>query len=195
MSGDLSEAESVPAAFAEGSLIEIEILKRYLKFCGTSVRVFGDCRIVPPGRVSIGHSTQIDEGVRIFAGNGITIGKHVHIAIAALIFGGGECSVGDYASIGAGTRIITGSDLPIDCCLTNPTVPLERRSVRRSRTIIQSFSIIYTNAIVFPGVTIGHGAVVSAGSVVRRDLEPWRIYAGDPLVAVGERQPPDEFTN
>jgi maltose O-acetyltransferase len=42
-------------------------------------------------------------------------------------------------------------------------------------------------AIVLPGVTIGNGAVVGAGAVVAKDVEPYKIVAGNPAKVIGER--------
>ena len=46
---------------------------------------------------------------------------------------------------------------------------------------------IGANAFVGPGVTVGTHAVLTAGSVAAKDLDPWRIYHGNPAVCVKER--------
>jgi acetyltransferase-like isoleucine patch superfamily enzyme len=43
---------------------------------------------------------------------------------------------------------------------------------------ISRHAILGVNVIVFPGVIIGEGAAVGAGSIVRKNLNPWTIYAG-----------------
>jgi galactoside O-acetyltransferase len=47
--------------------------------------------------------------------------------------------------------------------------------------------VLGTDVVVFPGVTIGEGVAVGAGAVVRKDLEPWTIYAGSSPKPVGKR--------
>jgi putative colanic acid biosynthesis acetyltransferase WcaF len=42
-------------------------------------------------------------------------------------------------------------------------------------------------AFVGPGVTVGTHAVLTAGSVAAKNLDPWRIYYGNPAVCVKER--------
>jgi acetyltransferase-like isoleucine patch superfamily enzyme len=173
--------------FEKPGLIPVETLKSILADCGENVRVYCGCRIHPPELVSIGSGSQIDENVRIVAGKSVNIGKHVHFAFDSSILGGGRCMVGDYVSIGVGVRLITGSEILSEGSLMNPTIPAEFRGVIRSSVAIERFATVFTGSVVFPGITIGEGAVVSAGSIVRRDLRPWVIYAGDPLVAVGRR--------
>lgn len=181
-------ASGLPEEFLPGRLLDPGVLAAVLRRCGRGVRVFQGCRLVPAERIELGDHVQIDEGVRVFAGEGVVIGRHVHLAIDCVISGGGRCEIGEHAGISGGVRIVTGTD-EAHGGLTNPTVPAEFRKVRRSVTRIGAHVLLYTGVIVLPGVTIGDGAVVAAGSVVHRDLKPWGIYAGSPLVQVGTRDP------
>lgn len=178
----------IPREFAKGELMHEEDLQHYFAECGKNVKVYKGCRIFPPSYVKIGSHSQIDEGAVIFSGSRTRIGSYVHVGFHSSIFGGGECDIGDFVSISPGVRIITGTDIPANDGLNNPTVPSHYRKVHRSKVCIRSYAIIFTNTIIFPGVTIGEGAVVSAGSLVRKDLQPWIIYAGNPLVAVRKRE-------
>ena len=178
----------LPKELSPGTLLDQGVLSATLRHCGRSVRIYAGCRLVPPDRIAIGDFSQVDEGVLIFAGEGVTLGRHVHLAFGASISGGGRCEIGDYAGISAGVRLVTGSE-DIHGGLTNPTIPPEFRSVVRSRVQIGAHALLFTNTVVLPGVSIGEGAVVAAGSVVHRDLKPWSIYAGNPLVCIGQRDP------
>jgi acetyltransferase-like isoleucine patch superfamily enzyme len=179
---------TVPQEFQAGRLISLREARLWLKHCGVRVKLYAGCRLIPPDRISIGDYSQIDEGVRIYAGEGVVIGRHVHLAFNSSISGGGTCVLQDFVGIGAGVRLITGSDVPDDGGLTNPTVPDELRSVRRDRIEIGAHALVFTNAVVLPGVTIGEGAVVAAGAIVHHTLKPWGIYAGYPLVQIGQRE-------
>lgn len=181
-----------PPEFQPGEILANSELKRWLGACGANVKIYKGCRLLPPDKIALGDYSQIDEGVRIFAGEGVTIGSHVHLAFGSSISGGGICIIHDFAGIGAGTRIITGTEQP-EAGLTNPTIPSELRSFSRRKVEIGAHSLIFTNSIVLPGVTIGEGAVVSAGSVVHRDLKPWSIYGGNPLVQIGVRSRDNVF--
>jgi galactoside O-acetyltransferase len=174
--------------FSPGELVPEEVLRERLGRCGAGVKVFADARLVGAERISIGERSQIDEGVRVFAGEGVEIGRYVHLAFGASISGGGRCEIGDFASIAAGVKLITGSDVADGSGLTNPTVPPEMRAVRRGVVRIGAHAVVFTGAVVLPGVTVGEGAVVSAAGVVHRDLKPWGIYAGTPLVQIGSRE-------
>jgi acetyltransferase-like isoleucine patch superfamily enzyme len=94
--------------------------------------------------------------------------------------------MGDHVGVGAGVRILTGSE-EIEGGLTNPTVPADLRRVRRQTTRIGDHTLLFTSAVILPGVTVGEGSVVAAGSIVHRDLAPWGIYGGHPLVQIGVR--------
>ena len=43
-------------------------------------------------------------------------------------------------------------------------------------------------SIIMPGVTIGNGAIVGAGAVVTKDVEPYKVVAGNPAKVIGERE-------
>lgn len=175
------------AVFAPGECVPEAVLRARLKACGRGVRVYRGARLVHPERIALGDHTQIDEGVRLFGGEGIQLGSYVHLAFESSVSGGGRCEVGDFASIGAAVRIITGTDVPDGSGLTNPTVPSAWRAVKRDKVVLGEHVVLFTGVLVLPGVRIGEGAVVAAGGLVHRDLAPWRIYAGHPLVPVGVR--------
>ncbi len=175
-----------PGELRPGRVLDEGLLRRCLAGCGRGVRVYEGCRLVPADRIRVGDFSQIDEGVKVFAGQGVTLGRHVHLAFGAAILGGGTCDIGDFAGISAGCHIITGSE-DIHGGLTNPTVPEEFRTVRRERVSIGAHALIFSGALVLPGVTVGEGAVVGAGAVVHRNLDAWTVYAGNPLVCVGTR--------
>jgi len=44
------------------------------------------------------------------------------------------------------------------------------------------------NAIILPGVTIGNGCVIGAGSVVTKDVEPFKVVAGNPAKIIRSLQ-------
>ncbi|NLH73877.1 MAG: acyltransferase [Verrucomicrobia bacterium] len=175
------------AELGPGQLLPENLLRRALRSCGRGTRVFRGCRLLPPEAISMGDFCQIDEGVMIFAGEGVVLGRHVHMAFGSSISGGGWCEIGDFAGIGAGVRLITGTEVVDGSGLTNPTIPASYRAVHRGRVVIGAHAVVFTNAVVLPDVVVGEGAIVAAGSVVHRDLKPWCVYAGNPIVQVGTR--------
>ena len=189
LSGTFEEDQNCcPDVFAPGEILPVEMAARWLKHCGRTVKIFSGSRLFPPDRISIGDFSQIDEGVRIFGGEGVVLGQHVHLAFDSSISGGGSIVLHDFVGIGAGVRLITGSEVTDQGGLTNPTVPGEFRAVRRGAIEIGAHAVVFTNAVILPDVVIGEGCVIGAGSVVHRDLKPWAIYAGNPLVQIGVRE-------
>lgn len=137
--------------------------------------------------LSVGAHSQIDDFAFINAGTACTIGRFVHIASFVSVIGGGEFSIGDFSGLSTGCRVITGTDDYLGPYLTNPTVPADLKNYVTSHVRIGEHVIVGTNAVIFPGVTIGDGVAVGACFSVRRDLQAWGIYAGEPLRRIGER--------
>lgn len=141
-------------------------------------KIYEYAKIVNRDNFVIGLYSQIDDFVFLNAGVKTEIGKFVHIASFCSVIGGGEFYMEDFSGLSAGCRIVTGSDDFSGGGLTNPTVPSEYTNVKKSFIRIKRHAIIGTNVTILPGVTIGEGAAVGAGCIVRKDLEPWAIYAG-----------------
>lgn len=135
-------------------------------------------KIINRQNLIVGDYSQIDDFVFLNAGERTVLGSFVHIASFCSMIGGGELQMDHFSGLSAGCRIITGSDDFMGGGLTNPTVPARYTNVKRERVHIGRHAIIGTNVIVLPGVTIGEGAAVGAGALVRKNLEPWTLYAG-----------------
>ncbi len=145
-------------------------------------KVAGDLQLF-----SLGPKSQIDDFAFIFIGEGCRIGRNVHISGFCSVIGGGELFMGDFSGLSAGCRIITGSDDFTGPWMTNPTVPAQFTNVQRDTVHIGRHAVLGSNVVVFPGVNIGEGAAVGAGCQVRKDLEPWGIYAGSNPKLIGHR--------
>lgn len=143
-----------------------------------SYKIYDSAKIINREKLSIGNNSQIDDFVFLNAGEKAVIGDFVHIASFCSVIGGGEFYMDDFSGLSAGCRVVTGSDDFSGGGMTNPTVPPDYTNVRKSKVHIGRHAIIGTNVTILPGVTIGEGAAVGAGAVVRKDLEPWTIYAG-----------------
>jgi acetyltransferase-like isoleucine patch superfamily enzyme len=55
-------------------------------------------------------------------------------------------------------------------------------AVAKGNIVIGDDVWIGANAIICSGVTIGQGAIVAAGAVVVKDVEPYSIVGGNPVV-------------
>lgn len=153
-----------------------------------SATVYESAKIVGKfEKFRVGACSQIDDFVFLNIGLRCEVGRNVHISSFCSIIGGGELRLDDFSGLSAGCRIVTGSDDFTGPWLTNPTVPAEFTNVDRSFVWIKRHAVLGTNVVVLPGVTIGEGVAVGAGGVVRKDLEPWTIYAGTNPKPVGKR--------
>jgi galactoside O-acetyltransferase len=159
-----------------------------LRQLGKDCTIFRLAQLIKPEVISIGRGCQIDDFSWIHGGQGLDIGDRVHICAFASIAGGGKVTIGNYAGLSAGVRVISGSENPFGKGLTNPCIPPEYRSVKRSFVSIGEHALIFTNTIILPGVSIGDGAIAMPGSVVRDDLDAWGIYKGDPAEKISVRR-------
>jgi len=157
-------------------------------------KIYELAKVVGMPNFELGMYSQVDDFCFINAGDKCTIGSNVHIASFTSIVGGGKCYIDDFSGLSSGCRLITATDDFTGPFLTNPTVPASYTNVKKGSIHIGKHVIIGTNSVIFPNVTIGDGCAVGAGSIVRKDLEPWVIYAmvAGKLKAIGNR-PKDEI--
>lgn len=163
------------------------LLHLHLKVIAMTAKIYELAKIINPDKLEIGDFSQIDDFVFLNAGQGTLLGRFVHIASFCSVIGGGSLIMEDFSGLSAGCRIITGSDDFCGGALTNPTVPKKYTKVTKGTVRIGKHAILATNVIVFPNVTIGAGAAVGAGAIVRKNLEPWTIYAGFDCRAIKKR--------
>lgn len=159
-----------------------------LRALGRDVKIYRLAQIIKPSYISIGNGCQIDDFAWLHGGQGLEVGNRVHICAFASIAGGGIVKIGHYAGLAAGVRIISGTEDPSGRGLTNPCIPDEFRSCKRSYVEIGTHALLFTNVIVLPGVKIGEGAVVMPGAIVKQSLEPWGFYEGSPAVRMRDRE-------
>ncbi len=141
-------------------------------------KIYELAKVINRDRLEIGFRSQIDDFVFLNAGERTVLGAFVHIASFCSVVGGGRLVMDHFSGLSAGCRIVTGSDDFTGGALTNPTVPAEFTNVKKAPIYIGKHAIIGTNVTILPGVNIGEGVAIGAGAIVRKDLEPWTIYAG-----------------
>jgi galactoside O-acetyltransferase len=157
---------------------------------GKGAIIYSNALILHPENLWIGDYSSVDDYVFLNAGRSTRIGRFVHIACHASVIGGGELDVGDYAVIATGVRVLTASDTDRGGARMSSHLPVEFRSVIRSKVTIERDAFVGANAVVMPGVTLAEGAVAGAGSVVTHDLEPWTVYIGQPARPIRRRRVP-----
>lgn len=135
---------------------------------GPGVTVDSFVKIKPAGGVGdveIGENSTINSGCVLYTGNGIRLGKHV--AVAA------NCTFAP-----TNHEFSDGYEL------------ISKQGFRPSKGGITVGDDVWlgANCVVLDGAVIGEGCVVGAGSMVRGTLEPYRVYAGNPLRVIGTRR-------
>ena len=138
--------------------------------------------------ISIGSNVRIDDFVVITAVGGfINIGDYVHIASHSYLNAAGGIEMSDYSGISHGVRVYSSSDDYSGESLTNPTIPIQFRNVKKKLVRLGRHVIIGSNSVILPGVEIGEGAAIGAMTLVHKSLESWNIYSGIPARKIKQR--------
>lgn len=122
------------------------------------------CHIYPKSRIWAPWNLHCEEGAAI--------------ADEAIIYNAARVHLGSYAIV---------SQQAFVCAATHdfnhPAFPMITAPISLGRN-----AWVCARACVLPGVTVHDGAVLGLGAIATRDLDPWRVYAGNPARAVGVRQ-------
>jgi putative colanic acid biosynthesis acetyltransferase WcaF len=128
---------------------------------------------------------------------GARIGKGVVIKPRVNIKYPWNLSIGEHTWLGENVWIDNLGKVSIgsNCCISQGALLLCGNHNYRKTTfdlIVGDITLengvwIGANALVCPGVTCRSHAVLSAGSVATSDIESYKIYSGNPAVAVRER--------
>jgi len=132
------------------------------------LRLFG-AAIDPTARVRA--SVRVEQPWNLTIGPNTMVGDHAVLYCLGKVVIGANCSLSQYAHLCAGTHDYTRPDMPL---LTLPIT-------------LEDDVWIAADAFVGPGVVIGAGAVVGARSSVYKALEPWAVYAGNPVRKIKDR--------
>lgn len=116
--------------------------------------------------------------VEIWAPWHLTIGDYGTLAKGVNCYNIAPISVGERAVVSQGAHLCTGTHAYRD-----PAFPLTAKSISIGRR-----AWVCAGAFVGPGVSVGDGAILAAGGVTFDNLEPWKIYIGNP--ATGHRTRP-----
>lgn len=170
--------------FDSNDLIELGV-----KFVGENVRISKDSVIVGLDNISIGSNVRVDSYNTILAGrNELIIGSNVHIEPHSSIICHFGVRIGNFCTISHGVRLFTASANYSGEFFTNVFPDPKFQQPIAGSITLEDHVIIGANSVVMPGVRIGEGAAVGALSFVRKSLEPWQIYAGNPLRTIRERE-------
>jgi len=166
---------------------EQELSDMNFKSLGRQVRISRTARLYIPAYMSIGDYSIVDDFC-ILSGS-IEIGRNVHIAHGCRVIGGREgIKMGNFSGLAFGVTIFAQSDDYTGIALTNPTVPIAFRKIRRARVELGCHVIVGAGSVVFPGVIAGEGSSIGAMSMVTKGTEPWTVYFGTPAKKLNARR-------
>ena len=151
-----------------------------LQYRGKNVILGKTVRIRYPELVYIGDNCIIDDFTYI--STALRLATNVHISAGNKIIGGRSATVtmGEYSTLAPNVVLAAGSDDYVGGIAT-PLVPREAKgNVEIGDISIGRHCIVGAGSVVLPNVRFGDGASVGALSLVKKDLDPWTLYAGVP---------------
>lgn len=158
---------------------ENELAAMGFRSLGRNVKISRLAALYEPKYISIGDFSVIDDFC-VLSGN-ITLGRNVHVAHSCRVIAGREgIEMRDFSGLAFGVTIFAQSDDYSGNALTNPTVPMEFRRIKRARVLLERHVIVGTNSVVMPGVKLAEGSSIGACSMVTKSTEEWSIYFGVP---------------
>jgi putative colanic acid biosynthesis acetyltransferase WcaF len=126
--------------------------------------------------------------VRIWLPSNLQLGQYAVIGRGVTVYNMAKITLGDYAVVSQGAHLCTGTH-----DIEDPYFQLQSRPIA-----IGSRAWVAADAFVGPGVRVGEGAVLGARGCTFKDLDPWTVYIGNPVLARRKRNvrfPPGELAN
>ena len=72
--------------------------------------------------------------------------------------------------------------------MVGPTVPSKFTNVRHQLVHLKKYVVLGCNTVVLPGVVIEEGTAVGALSLVSKSLPEYKIFAGNPIKLIKDRE-------
>ena len=152
--------------------------------CGDNVFISDKCSIY--GNIKIGNNVRIDD-YSILSGD-IVLGSNIHIGAYCGLYGKMGIIMSDYTGLSPRCTIFSASDDFSGNYLISPMNPKETTNVTGGVVILSKFVQIGAGTIIMPDLTIGKGSAIGAMSFVRHSVDPWEIWAGNPLKFIKDRK-------
>lgn len=156
------------------------------KTIGYNVLISRFARFYDVKNIEIGNNVRIDDFC-LLSGI-IKLGNYIHISAFSALYGKFGIEMEDYTGLSPRCTVFSASDDFGGNFLIGPMVPKTFTNVIGGKVLISKFSQIGAGSILLPGVKVGEGVAVGAMSLVRKDLDPWCIYAGNPIKRIKDRE-------
>jgi len=165
-----------------------DLLELGIGGCGQNVLISQQSVLVGIENLIVGDNVRIDSFVLLLASrNTLSIGSNVHIEPHSSLVAHHGITIGNSCTISHGVRLFTASADYSGASFTNRFPEESFQKPKIGPIIISDHVIIGANSVVMPNVQLKEGAAVGALSFVRDSLDPWQIYAGNPLRVLGPR--------
>jgi galactoside O-acetyltransferase len=155
------------------------------KKVGSNVLISRLAQFYGAKNMEIGDNVRIDDFC-ILSGE-IKLGSHIHIAAYCALYGKFGIEMKDYTGLSPRRTIFSANDDFSGNYLISPMVPEQFTNVTGGKVILKRFVQIGTNSVILPNVTLNEGVAVGAMSLVKKNLDEWGIYAGNPLKYIKSR--------
>ncbi len=129
-------------------------------------------------------------GARV--GRGVVVKPHVQIKFPWKLEIGDHSWIGEHTWIDNLDQVTIGANACISqavyLCTGNHDWSRPDFALILGPIVIEDEAWVGARSTVAPAVRIGRGAVLALGSVAVGDLDPWTVYAGDPVKPVRRRE-------
>lgn len=125
----------------------------------------------------IGHNVHIHPSVKVFIPWNLEVGDWSSVGYDAALYNLGKVSIGKKVTISQRAYLCAGTH---DYC--DPSMKLQKSTIKIADKVW-----VCADAFVGPEVSISEGVVLAARSVAVKNLEPWKVYGGNPAKYLKER--------
>jgi len=169
-----------------GFLNKEELNRVGFQSIGNNVMISDKASFYNPATISIGSNVRIDDFC-ILSGK-IRLGNYIHISAFCGLYGKGEIEIDDFSGLSPRCTLFSASDDFSGQFMIGPMVSDKYTNVEFGKIEIGKFSQIGAGTVILPKVIIAEGSVIGAMSLVKKNTEKWKIYGGNPIKFLKNRE-------
>lgn len=155
-----------------------------LKYRGENVIIGKTCRIRYPEIVELHDNVIIDDFVYI--STGLIMENYTVIEPNCVLMGGksNQITIQSYASLAPHVSLLCSTN-DFEQSFPGGFDAYKYQKLHSGPIVIEKYVIVGCNTTVLPGVILKEGSRIGAHSLVKKDSEPWTLYAGVPAKKIG----------